>query len=104
MATAALPATQPRKDQRTRVLMRGTIFSPDGAVVVKIREISQVGAHVCGEDPLPAECDVIFKRGTIFVAAHIRWSDRTGAGIEFYRNLTDEELQSAHIPLPNRDD
>ncbi|MGH6728970.1 MAG: PilZ domain-containing protein [Sphingomicrobium sp.] len=104
MATAALPVAHPRKDQRTRVLMRGTIFSPDGAAAVKIRDISQDGANVCGDDPLPADCDVIFKRGAIFVAAHIRWSDRTGAGLEFYRRLNDEELQSAHIPLPNRDD
>lgn len=104
MATAASPVATPRKDQRTRVLMRGTIFSPDGAAVVKIRDISQDGANVSGDDPLPANCDVIFKRGEIFVAAHVRWADRTGAGLEFYRRLNDQELQSARIPLPHRDD
>jgi len=104
MATAAIPVAQQRKDQRTRVLMRGTIFSPDGAVVVKIRDISPDGAYVIGEDPLPTDCDVIFKRGTIFVAALIRRSDRNGAGLEFYRPLSNEELQSANLPLPNRDD
>ena len=104
MATAALPVAQQRKDKRTRVLMRGTVYSPEGAVVVKIRDISPEGAYVIGDDPLPSNCDVIFKRGSMFVAALIRRSDRTGAGLEFYRPLNDEELQSANLPLPNRDD
>ena len=104
MASAAPSDTAPPKDHRTRVLMRGVLFAPAGAVMVWIRNISSDGAHVTADDPLPADCDVILKRGPIFAAARIASSDSTGAGLDFYRPLTDEELGSAHLPLPHRDD
>lgn len=104
MATAASSNLADRKEQRTRVLMRGVLFSPTGAAMVWIRDISRDGAHVTADDPLPADCDVILKRGPIFAAARITRSDRGGAGIEFYRHLEDDELTSARFPLPHRDD
>jgi len=104
MATAAEQVGAPRKGARTRVLMRGTVYTPEGASMVWIRDISSTGALVQGESPLPSECDVIFKRGPIFAAARIAWSNDTGAGIEFYRNLAECEVASAVLPLPNRED
>ncbi len=104
MATAATDELAPRKDLRTKVLMRGVVFSPTGATMVWIRNISSDGAHVSGDDPLPADCDVILKRGPIFAAARITRSDRSGAGLQFYRHLNDDELSSARFPLPHRDD
>ena len=58
--------------------MRGTLFAPDGAYVIWIRDISTVGALVSCKDALPINCDVIFKRGPIFAAAHIAWANETG--------------------------
>ncbi|MDL2340375.1 MAG: hypothetical protein QFB89_03515 [Pseudomonadota bacterium] len=104
MTIAAASAPAPNKEQRTRVLMRGVLFAPSGATMVWIRNISSDGAHVTADDPLPADCDVILKRGPIFAAARVKSSDRSGTGLDFYRSLTDEELNSAHLPLPHRED
>jgi hypothetical protein len=65
MATLAEHIEPARKGARKRVLMRGTLFTPDGAYVVWIRDISNTGALVTCKDRLPVECDVIFKRGPI---------------------------------------
>ena len=69
-----------------------------------IRDISSDGALVSADDPLPPNCDVIFKRGPIFAAASVAWSKGRNSGVQFYRLLSDEELASAHLPLPNRND
>jgi hypothetical protein len=100
MATLAEDIQPPRKGARKRVLMRGTLFTPNGAFVVWIRDISSSGALVACKDRLPIDCDVMFKRGEIFAAAHIAWSNETGAGINFYRELSDAEVGSASNPVP----
>lgn len=103
MATVA--DVQPaRKNERKRVLMRGTIFTPTGAHVVWIRDISSDGALVAGDDRLPSDCDVIFKRGALFAAGRIAWSNESGAGVKFYRDLADCEIAAAELPLPHRYD
>ena len=104
MATVARDVEKNRGQERKRVLMRGTVYAPTGAAVVWIRDISTEGAWVAAQDRLQSGCDIIFKRGPLFVAAHITRSDETGAGIKFYRSLTDDEVASAALPLPNRDD
>ena len=104
MATVAENVQPPRKGERRRVLMRGTVYSPEGAHVIWIRDISHDGALVSADDRLPADCDVIFKRGPIFAAGCIAWSNETGAGIKFYRHLADCEVAAASLPLPNRED
>ena len=103
MASAARDIQPPRKGPRKRVLMRGTLFTPDGAFVIWIRDISTSGALVSCKDKLPVDRDVIFKRGSCFAAAHIAWSNETGAGVKFYRELTDQEVESAALPLPHQD-
>jgi hypothetical protein len=104
MATAAKEAQGARKGERRRVLMRGTLFGPHGAHVVWIRDISKGGALVAADDRLPTDCDVIFKRGPIFAAGRIAWSNETGAGLKFYRELADCDVATAILPLPNRED
>ena len=46
---------------------------------------------------------MIFKRGPIFAAAHIAWSNDTGAGVKFYRELSDDAVAAATLPLPHAD-
>lgn len=104
MATAATDLQSARKGERKRVLMRGTVYTPAGAFVVWIRDISAEGASVSGEDALPSDCDVIFKRGGLFAAARVAWSNSTGAGLKFYRDLSDCEVAAAELPLPHRED
>jgi hypothetical protein len=104
MATVAKDVQTNRKQERKRVLMRGTVFTPDGAFVVWIRDVSNNGAWVSAQDRLPTGCDIIMKRGPVFVAGRITRSDESGAGITFYRDLAADEVASAVLPLPNRDD
>jgi len=35
---------------------------------------------------------VILKRGDLFIAARVVWSDATSAGLEFYREVPIEEV------------
>lgn len=104
MATAATDLPSARKGERKRVLLRGTVYTPAGAFVVWIRDFSAEGALVGGEVPLPSDCDVIFKRGALFAAARIAWSNATGAGLKFYRDLSECEVAAASLPFPHRDD
>lgn len=104
MASVAQNLEAPRKGSRTRVFMRGTVFTPVGASVVWIRDISNDGALVGGNDPMPPRGDIVFKRGDVFVAGFIAWANGNEAGVEFYRELTDAELDSARLPLRNRAD
>lgn len=101
MATLAEDIQPPRKGARKRVLMRGTLFTPHGAFVIWIRDISNTGALISCKDKLPLDCDVIFKRGPIFAAAYVAWSNETGAGVKFYRELSDNVVAAAALPLPH---
>src|SRR4051812_24693424 len=100
MATLAEDIQPPRKGARKRVLMRGTLFTPNGAYVIWIRDISNTGALISCKDRLPSDCDVILKRGPIFAAAHLAWANETGAGVKFYRDLQDDAVAAATLPLP----
>lgn len=101
MATAADDVHASRNGMRKRVLMRGTLFTPDGAYVIWIRDISTTGALISCKDRLPTDCDVIFKRGPIFAAAHLAWVNDTGAGVKFYRDLSDDAVATAALPIPH---
>lgn len=73
--------------------MSGKLFSVKGAHQVRIRDISRSGAHLTVPGPLPVETDVIFKRGSIFAAARIVWSESAQTGIKFYRDLLPDEFE-----------
>lgn len=98
MGVVAKDVHPPRDSSRKRVLLRGTLFTPHGAQTVWIRDISASGALVTSEDRLPAGCDVILKRGSIFAAAHIARSNDSGAEIAFYRELEERDIASAVQP------
>ncbi|MEO8453732.1 MAG: hypothetical protein ABI454_01105 [Sphingomicrobium sp.] len=101
MGVVAKDVHPPRDSSRKRVLLRGTLFTPHGAQIVWIRDISPSGALVTSEDRLPAGCDVILKRGNIFAAGHIARSNDSGAEIAFYRELEEREIASAVQPGPS---
>ena len=50
---------------------------------------------------MPINCDVIFKRGPIFAAGTHRLVNETGAGVKFYRDLSDDAVAAATLPLPS---
>jgi hypothetical protein len=103
MAVAAKKVQPPSDVARRRVLLRGTLFTPHGAQVVWIRDISRSGALVTSEDRLPAGCDVVLKRGAIFAAGHIARANDSGAEVAFYRELEERDIASAVQPGLARD-
>ena len=94
MFQAAIQARCDRPAPRARVLMNATLMTPEGAISVRIRDISLTGAQIWGESEVPGDCDAILKRGSFFAAARVvRGGGRT-AGLQFYRQLSDEEFAS----------
>jgi hypothetical protein len=90
MATVVDTKSPPNAGKR--VLMRGTLLSLHGEHAIWIKDISSGGAVVSSQDRLPANCDVVLKRGTIFVAGRIGPAGEGGASVSFYRELDDREL------------
>ena len=82
-----MDAAGSRKIARKHVLWNAIIISPNGSHVARIRDLSSSGVQISCHNPPTSDCDVIFKRGTIFIAARVAWADETGAGLQFYRLL-----------------
>jgi len=80
---------------RTRVLMTATVISSEGSHKVLVRDISRTGAQIYADKRIPKGHDVCFRRGPMFVAAHIAWSSHGVAGLQFYRELTTAEHEAA---------
>ncbi len=93
MDNVAGAVADPRSTDRYRVLMAGTLFTPEGAQSVRIRDISRTGALIATEARAPAGCDSIFKRGKLFAAARVAWSNDKEAGLEFYRELSAGDIE-----------
>ncbi|MFL6725733.1 MAG: PilZ domain-containing protein [Sphingomicrobium sp.] len=85
----------PRRTRRTRVLMTGTLVTPDGSQKVTVRDISRTGAQVLGAKGFTADCDAIFRRGSLFAAARVAWVSGDEAGLKFYRELSEEEIDGS---------
>ena len=97
MATSITDST--RGARRTRVLMTGTLLTPQCAHKVVIRDVSPTGAQVTAPDMIQGNCDAILKRGSLFAAARIAWAEGREAGIRFYRELSEEEVDSTFHPV-----
>lgn len=76
-----------RKTARKHVLLKAEIITAEGTQDARIKDLSASGAQVscCGR--LRADDDVIFRRGSIFAAARVAWTENECAGLEFYRPL-----------------
>lgn len=105
--TAHMDVKASRSGKRARVLMVGSLMTPDGAKRVTIRDISRTGAQVASDEAIPADCDVLFKRGTLFAAAHVAWVNKGEAGLKFYREISEQEIDGClptallrHPPKP----
>ena len=103
MFQATIEARSDREFPRSRVLMTGTLMTPEGAVSVRIRDVSVVGAQIWAESELPSDCDAILKRGSFFAAARVLRSGERSAGLQFYRQLSDDEFASAFQRNSQRD-
>ena len=95
MFVAPIESQPDRVAPRSRVLMNATLMTPEGAVSVRIRDISATGAQVWAPTPVPNDCDAILKRGSFFVAAKVVRSSERTIGLHFYRELSEPELALA---------
>lgn len=102
MASGSRAPGVSRSDKRTKVLMVGTLFTPNGAQHVKIRDISSTGAQLAATGAIPEGCDALFRRGSLFAAARVAWARDDQAGIEFYRDLSANEIASTFHPVIGR--
>lgn len=81
-----------RDSKRTRVLMNASLFTPDGALSIRVKDISATGAHVQTESRMLSDCDAVFEKASLFVAARVTWTRDKEAGLRFYRLLTAQEM------------
>jgi PilZ domain len=81
-----------RKGDRKHVLLSATVISADGPHEVRMRDLSPTGVQIACDGALVEHSDVIFRRGAIFVAARVAWTDTGKAGLEFYRQLDGVDL------------
>ena len=87
-----MDSAEPRKLDRKHVLLSAIVISPEGAQAARIRDLSSSGVHVFCNRPPTIDSDVIFKRGDVFAAARVAWSDKDEAGLEFYRQVDPARL------------
>ena len=81
-----------RNVDRKRVLMKAAVIAIDGSHDVRVYDLTVSGARIEGKVILPVGEDVVFKRGGLFVAAKVAWSNRSGTGLCFYREVPAREL------------
>jgi len=83
----------PVRTKRTKVLMSCVLVTPTGAQRVKLRDISRSGAQISAGGRIPKDCDVLFKRGSLWAAARVVWVTGDEAGLQFYRELSADEIE-----------
>jgi hypothetical protein len=93
--TVVTRANTRRRFDRTRVLLKGTLTSANENLDVLVRDISRGGARVSLASADCGHGDLIFRRGRLFAAARIVWSDGKNAGLSFYRGLDELRMRLA---------
>jgi hypothetical protein len=71
--------------------MDGVVYTPRGAFKVRVRELSSLSAEIWSELPIESQCDAVFKKGPVFAAARVIWSNHRQARLRFYRDLDAKE-------------
>ena len=90
---------QNRRFRRSNVLLSATLELPGVSLPVVLRNLSQEGALIQGQD-LPEEgARVLFHRQGLSVPSCVVWSHSDYAGIEFDYPLFPREMLR-HVPTP----
>ena len=74
--------------------MTGTLVTPTGNQQVRIHDISSTGALVSNDGKMQAQVEVFLKKLPIWAAAWVAWVDEKSAGLKFYRELSQAEVDS----------
>lgn len=83
--------TGPRRNARKRVVMEAKIISGEGSRTVRVRDLSRGGVQIICDEPPAQGCELIFCRGSVFVAAQVVWQEAGRAGLEFYTRVDPDE-------------
>jgi hypothetical protein len=86
-----------RRSKRRTVLMRATLIGTGGAQTVRLKDLTSEGAGIACQVPVRTGSDVILRRGDLFIAARVAWTEGMNAGVEFYRPVAMEELAASFM-------
>jgi hypothetical protein len=93
--------SQNRRHRRSNVMLKATLEAPGASLPVVLRNLSENGALVKGEElPLPGT-RVLFHREGLSVPSRIAWAHCDHAGLEFDFPLFPREVLR-HIPTGER--
>jgi hypothetical protein len=90
---------QNRRHRRSNVMLKATLETDSGPLSVILRNLSQEGALVQGEDIPPPETRVLFHRQGLCVPSRVAWAEDGYAGLDFDFPLFPRELLR-HVPAP----
>jgi hypothetical protein len=91
--------TQNRRSRRSPVLLTASV-EVDGVVVpVNLRNLSEEGALIEGENLPPEDSVTFFQRGELRLKSRVIWVQGRYAGVAFARPLKAEEVLR-HVPSP----
>lgn len=93
--------TQNRRFRRSNVLLKATLEAPGASLPVVLRNLSQEGALIQGEEVPEEGARVLFHRQGLSVPSRVVWSHCNYAGLEFDFPLFPRELLR-HVPQPER--
>lgn len=89
--------TQNRRHRRSNVMLKATLETPGASLPVMLRNLSQEGALIKGEE-LPEEGSrVLFHRDGLSVPSRVAWSHCGHAGVAFDFPLFPKEMLR-HVP------
>ena len=92
--------TQQRRSSRSNVMLKASLERPGASVPVVLRNLSQDGALVKGEQLPDVGERVLFARQGLCVPSRVAWVHQDHAGICFDSPLYPKELLR-HIPAPS---
>jgi hypothetical protein len=90
---------QNRRHRRSNVMLKATLETPGGSLAVTLRNLSQDGALIRGEDLPEAGSRVLFHRDGLSVPSRVAWSHCGHAGLAFDFPLYPKEMLR-HVPEP----
>src|SRR3954465_14655022 len=94
-----LPAEDPRRSPRSKVLLAATLELAARTVPVMMRDLSEHGALIEIEGTLEIDSEVLFRRNELRVRGYVAWVHDGLAGVCFTRQLK-PEVVLRHIGRP----
>ena len=89
-----------RRAPRLRVLLSAALETPTGEQVVKLRNLSSIGALIETDRPPELGAQVVFKRGRTHAPGRVVWTTESQVGVQFVTPIQEAEVL-IHIGKPS---